>query len=49
MSLNGLRIGGQRPSHPPTTSDKIKVGLGCFSIFAGIVFVVGLICVGALR
>lgn len=37
MSLNGLRIGGQCPSQPLTTMDKLKLVLGCFSIFAPLV------------
>lgn len=36
MSINGLRIGGQY-SNPLTTMDKLKLGLGCFSIFAPLV------------
>jgi hypothetical protein len=44
MSLNGLRIGGQYSSGPLTTMDKSKLGLGCFSIFAGpIILIVWLV------
>lgn len=34
MSLNGLRIGGQCPSPPPTFRDNVIVGIGMAVILA---------------
>ncbi len=45
MSLSANHFGGQYRS-PYTKSDRMKVGLGCFGIFAGIVLAVGLVIFG---
>lgn len=44
MSHHSGNYGGQYSSGPLTTMDKSKLGLGCFSIFAGpIILIVWLV------